>query len=160
MGWVSSSMRRLCARPDQTGETSSAKLQTQAERQNRVHRITRKDLLAVTMEEMRSEYLDRIGQRLERTTEQLRWRFKRASNWECDQTIEDIHYIHGAGFERGMTMATKFSAEWKPILVKPTMSFVGPPWSSNLKNLSRSQQADDYRQKIMSCSRVRSRRTR
>jgi len=83
---------------------------------NRAHLITRRELLGVSAEEERAELLIRQGERLERTTEQMRWQFKRASNWERDQTIHDLHHIHGQGFQRNMNMATKFSTEWLPIL--------------------------------------------
>ncbi|KAE8993447.1 hypothetical protein PR001_g20671 [Phytophthora rubi] len=49
-----------------------------ANRQRRAHLLTRNDLFRVTEEEARQEYLIRMGQRLERTTDQLRWQFKDA----------------------------------------------------------------------------------
>ena len=42
------------------------------------------------VEEVREEHLVRIGQQLERTMDQLRWNFKRVSNYECDQTVTSI----------------------------------------------------------------------
>ena len=66
----------------------------------------------ITMEEAREEHLVRW---LERTTEQLRWSFKRVSNWESDQTITDLRPENALPFRREMTLADKFASEWKPI---------------------------------------------
>ncbi|KAE9036079.1 hypothetical protein PR001_g9006 [Phytophthora rubi] len=86
--------------------------------QNRAHLLTRKELMAATVEDSREEHLVRMGQRLERTVEQLRWQFKRISNWERDQRITTIRQVNGAAFRREMTVADKFASEWKPILGK------------------------------------------
>jgi hypothetical protein len=92
------------------------KFKHRCNRQNRAHLLTRRDLLDTAMEEDRQEQLVRIGQKLERTIEQLRWNFKRVSNWETDQTVTAIHRINGEPFSRGMTIAEKFKSEWKPIV--------------------------------------------
>lgn len=84
--------------------------------QARAHLLTRKDLLRANAVDQREEALMRQGRRLERTLEQLRWSFKRVSNWEKDQTISAIRCIHGKPFTREMSTATKFSTEWGPIL--------------------------------------------
>lgn len=68
--------------------------------------------MAVSAEEQRAQHLIRMGEQLERTTERLRWVFKRASNWERDQSIRNIQHIHGPGFTRNMSLATKFGLEW------------------------------------------------
>jgi exonuclease III len=86
--------------------------------QNRAHLLTRRELLRVSEADSREEHLVRIGQRLERTTRQLRWQFKRVSNWESDQTITGLDCINGEPFQREMSIADKFKSEWKPILGK------------------------------------------
>ena len=45
--------------------------------QTRARILTRTKLMNITMEEAREEHIVHLGQRLERTTEQLRWSFKR-----------------------------------------------------------------------------------
>ena len=80
----------------------------------------------ITMEEAREEHIVCLGQRLERTTEQLRWSFKRVLNWESDQTITDLRPMNGLPFRREITLADKFAVEWKTILgvAHHTTSFV------------------------------------
>lgn len=65
--------------------------------QNRAHLFTRKELLEVSEFEAREEHLVRLGQRLERTTEQLRWKFKRISAWEKDQSLSKSMESHSSG---------------------------------------------------------------
>ncbi|KAE9016290.1 hypothetical protein PR003_g4032 [Phytophthora rubi] len=84
--------------------------------QNRAQAFTRHELFRVTEADVKEEHLIRIGQRLERTTEQLRWSFKRVSNWERDQTITEIRNVNGKPFTREMTTADRFGSEWEPIL--------------------------------------------
>ena len=84
--------------------------------QSRANVLTRKELLGVVVEEAREEYLVRTGQQLERTMDQLRWNFKRVSNYECDQTVTSIRQVNGAAFRREMTIADLFASEWRPIL--------------------------------------------
>jgi exonuclease III len=84
--------------------------------QHRAHLLTRRELLRENEADLREEMLIRVGQKLERPTDQLRWDFKRVSNWEKDQTVAVIRCINGAPFSREMTIATKFSSKWKPIL--------------------------------------------
>ena len=69
----------------------------------------------VTMEEAREEHIVHLGQRLERTTEQLRWSFKRVLNWESDQTITNLRPANGLPFRREMALADIFASKWKPI---------------------------------------------
>ncbi|KAL3658996.1 hypothetical protein V7S43_015881 [Phytophthora oleae] len=95
------------------------------EAQRRAHLLTRQDLLDLRVEELREDQELRMGQRLERTTEQLRWQFKRVSNWEKDQTVSTIHRINGKPFQRGMTIADKFASEWSPILSQPHNEVTG-----------------------------------
>jgi hypothetical protein len=83
--------------------------------QNRAHLFTRRDLMEATAVDIREEHLIRMGQRLERTTDQLRWRFKRISNWEKDQTIEEIQQINGSPFTRAMSISNCFASEWRTI---------------------------------------------
>ena len=47
--------------------------------------------------------------------ESIRWQFKRASNWEKDQSITGLNRIHGQPFRQGDTVANKFASEWSPI---------------------------------------------
>jgi hypothetical protein len=84
--------------------------------QHRAHLLTSRELSRETEAGMQEETLTRVGQRLERTTDQLRWEFKRVSNWERDQKVTTIRCINGEPFKREMNIATKFSSEWKSIL--------------------------------------------
>ena len=57
-----------------------------------------------------------MGDRLNRSIEQIRWNFKRVSVFERDQTVTSIRNINGAAFTRGMTTTDRFASEWQPIL--------------------------------------------
>jgi hypothetical protein len=87
--------------------------------------ITRRKLLDENVADMQDELLVRTGQRLERTTEQLRWSFKRVSNWEKDQTVTAIHHHHGDPFPREMSIANRFVSEWKTVLGKVHNEYSG-----------------------------------
>ncbi|KAE8908137.1 hypothetical protein PF003_g8040 [Phytophthora fragariae] len=93
--------------------------------QHRAHLLNRKDLLAVTEEDIREAHLVRLGQRLERTMDHMRWEFKRVSNWEKYQTISAIKQMHGEKFRREMNIASKFGSEWKPVLGTAHNAFHG-----------------------------------
>ncbi|KAL4163946.1 hypothetical protein KRP22_004570 [Phytophthora ramorum] len=80
--------------------------------------MARSQLIAVTEEEAREEHLVRTAQWLERSMEQIRWNYKRVSNWERDQTISTISRLNGKEFTREMTIVDRFGSEWKPILGK------------------------------------------
>jgi len=71
--------------------------------------------MEATALDIEEEHLIRMGRRLERTTEQLRWNFKRISTWEKDKSIAEIQQLHGAPFTRDMTTSDCFASEWKPI---------------------------------------------
>ena len=80
--------------------------------QSRAHILTRKALKDVTVEEARKKYSVRVGNRLERTMDQLRRNFNRVSIFEKDQTITTIRHINGAAFTRTMTTADRCASEW------------------------------------------------
>jgi exonuclease III len=94
--------------------------------QNRAHLMTRRELLEENIADQQDEYLVRMGQRLERTRDQLRWSFKRVSNWEQDQTITEIHQLHGKKFTRGMSIANRFKSEWQSILGQTHNEYAQP----------------------------------
>ena len=62
----------------------------------------------IAMEEAREENLICW---LERTTKQLRWSFKRVSNWESDQTITNLRPVNSLPFRREMTLKDNVALE-------------------------------------------------
>ena len=89
--------------------------------QARTHLLSRRAILQTIQDDLRTVQTIRHGLRLERTMESLRWQFKRASNWEKDQTIitTRLLQIHGQPFCRGDTIMNDFASEWSPILGRP-----------------------------------------
>ena len=75
-----------------------------------------KKLLQTIEEELKLPQTVQLGLRLDRTLDSLRWQFKRASNWEKDQTISRLNQINGQPFRNGDTLANQFASEWRPIL--------------------------------------------
>ena len=67
-------------------------------------------------DELRTAQTVRKGLQLERTMGSLRWKFKRASNWERDQSISGLQQINGLPFRTGNTVANYFASEWRPVL--------------------------------------------
>ena len=76
----------------------------------------RKKLLQTIEEEHRLAQTVRLGLRLDRTFDSLRWQFKRFSNWEKDQTISILKLINGQAFRNWDTIDNQFAFEWRPIL--------------------------------------------
>ena len=105
-------IQRLRRRTNQRGKAVLRRIKAQS----RAHLLTRQERLAVTSEEAREDHLVRMGDRLNRSIEQIRWNFKRVSVFERDQTVTSIRNINGAAFTRGMTTTDRFASEWQPIL--------------------------------------------
>ena len=57
--------------------------------------ITRQQWIFANVEDMREDHLVRLGETLERSTERLRWSFKRIVNWERDQHVTALRARHG-----------------------------------------------------------------
>ena len=68
------------------------------------------------IEELRRENLVRIGERLELSSDLLRWTFRRIFDWKQDQRVTDIIQKHGPAFVHHMTVADNFASEWSLIL--------------------------------------------
>ena len=105
-------IHRLRGQTDQRGKAVLRRIKAQS----RAHLLTRQERLAVTSEEAREDHLVRMGDRLNRSIEQIRWNFKRVSVFERDQTVTSIRNINGAAFTRGMTTTDRYASEWQPIL--------------------------------------------
>ena len=77
---------------------------------------TRQAWHEVQTEDQQEAHLSRVGHLLHRTTDQLRTKFKRVSDWERDQRVTAIRKIHGSKFPVGCSIADKFGLEWDPVL--------------------------------------------
>ena len=86
-------------------------------RSGRVSRVDSSSSREVTL---REECLIQESRRLERTTDRLRWDFKRVFDWERDQTVTDLHQLYGEAFSRHATIADKFATELQPVLGRVT----------------------------------------
>uniref|UniRef100_M4BXX0 Uncharacterized protein n=1 Tax=Hyaloperonospora arabidopsidis (strain Emoy2) TaxID=559515 RepID=M4BXX0_HYAAE len=81
---------------------------------------SRQQLIHANQVTLREECLIQEGRRLERTTDRLRWDFKRVFDWERDQTVTDLHQLYGEAFSRHATIADKFATELQPVLGRVT----------------------------------------
>uniref|UniRef100_A0AAV1UCF0 Endonuclease/exonuclease/phosphatase domain-containing protein n=1 Tax=Peronospora matthiolae TaxID=2874970 RepID=A0AAV1UCF0_9STRA len=107
-------VRRIRKRVKQRRARFRRKIQGRARRPL----LTRPQFISCNMEELRQEHLVRLGQKLARTADQLRYFYKRVADWERNQTVTTISRIHGPHFTRDMTNADKFASEWSTVLGK------------------------------------------
>ena len=63
------------------------------------HLLSQRAILQTIQDDLRTVQTIRHGLRLERTMESLRWQFKRASNWEKDQTITTTRLLQIQGID-------------------------------------------------------------
>ena len=93
----------------QAFETRSKRYASKVQRQTRAGLTSRQQLIHDNQVTLLEECLIQEGRRLERTIDCLRWDFKRVTDWERDQTVTDLHQLHGEAFSRHATIADKFA---------------------------------------------------
>ena len=87
-------------------------------RRSRRPLLTRQAWHQAQTEDQQEAHICRVGLVLQRTTEKLRAKFKRVSDWERDQRVTAIRRLHGDPFLVGCSVADKFSSEWDHVLGK------------------------------------------
>ena len=86
------------------------------QRQTRAGLTSRQQLIHVHQVTLQKECMIQGGRRLVRTTDRLRLKFKRVSDWERDQTVTKLYQLHRVAFARRATIADKFATELQPVL--------------------------------------------
>ncbi|OWZ17931.1 RxLR effector protein [Phytophthora megakarya] len=115
--WVQNckkAIKRIAQRDKKRRNKKSAKLQ----RQLRQGPMTRNHLIAVLVNDIKERNLARVGSRLERTHDQIRWLFKRTAIWERDQTVSHIQAPPDTHFDEDLPIPERFSQVWSKLLGK------------------------------------------
>ncbi|KAE9101583.1 hypothetical protein PF005_g14691 [Phytophthora fragariae] len=85
------------------------------QRQTRANLITRQQLIRAATDDLKAAAQIRLGANLDNTTEQIRLKFKRWSDWERDQSVTNIRAANGPDYPNTMPISDRFAIEWSTI---------------------------------------------